>query len=113
MAKANPKNLNPLQLRTLAMFQRLATVEQHIVARNEDGSITIGDLPAPHGDHFHLGSAVVATRDASGLRNEAVWIALARKKLITSDFPDGVTLTRAALEYETGVTGLFIEHHHH
>jgi ribosomal protein S19E (S16A) len=113
MPKANPKNLNSLQLRTLAMFQRLATVAAHIVDTHADGSVTINDLPAPHGDHFHVGSAVVATRDASGLRNEAVWLALQRKGLVQSDFPDGVTLTRAGLDYETGVTGLFIEHHHH
>ena len=45
--------------------------------------------PDPHGDHFHLGEAVVATRDASGLRNPAVWVALERKGLIRSMYPHG------------------------
>ena len=55
--------------------------------------------PDPHGDHFHLGDAVVATRDASGLRNPAVWVALERKGLIRSMYPHGAVVTPLGLDY--------------
>jgi hypothetical protein len=46
---------------------------------------------------------VVASRDASGLRNPAVWIALERKGLIRSVYPDSAVLTPLGLDYQTGL----------
>jgi hypothetical protein len=102
MPKKNPLNLNALQLKTLTLMQYLAQLPAH--ARTvETGGVAIGNLPHPHGDHFHLGDAVVASRDATGLANPAAWVALERKGLIRSGFPDGAVVTPAGLEYETGL----------
>ena len=46
---------------------------------------------------------MVATRDASGLRNPAVWVALERKGLIRSMYPYGGVMTPLGLDYETGM----------
>jgi hypothetical protein len=62
----------------------------------------ITSLPYPHGDHFHLGDVVVASRDATGLRNPAVWAALERKGLIRT-LPDGAVVTALGLGYDTGL----------
>ena len=63
----------------------------------------ISNLPNPHGDHFHVGARVVLGKDATGLRNAAVWLALERKALARSSFPFAITLTPAGLEYDTGL----------
>src|ERR1700739_626071 len=104
--KKNPLGLNPLQLKTLALLQALARLPEH--ARAESEGVMVANMPPPHGDHFHLGDAVVATRDASGLFNRAAWVALERKGLIKSMFPDAAVVTEAGLAYETG---LAILHH--
>ena len=101
MAKKNPLNLNPLQLKTLTLFQHLA--RQPDAAMPVDGGVEIG-VPHPHGNHFHLGDAVVASRDATGLTNEAAWVVLARKGLIESFFPARAIVTKAGLDYETGLS---------
>jgi hypothetical protein len=100
--KRNPLRLNPLQLKTLTLFQELARLGEYSRPGKEPGTIVVRP-PDPHGDHFHLGDAVVATRDASGLHNPAVWVALERKGLIRSMYPDGVVLTSAGFDYETGL----------
>ena len=100
--KRNPLNLNPLQLRTLTLLQALARLPDH--GRPEGEGVRIDNLPHPHGDHFHLGDAVVMTRDASGLFNPAAWTALERKGLIKSMFPEGAVLTAEGLGYDTGLT---------
>ncbi len=97
--KKNPLNLNPLQLKTLTLMQYLAT----LVGQPTAEGVAIDDFPHPHGDHFHLGHAVVASRDATGLSNGAVWIVLERKGLIKSGFPDRAVLTEAGLGYDTGL----------
>ena len=99
--KRNPLNLNPLQLRTLTLLQALARLPDH--SRPEGEGVRIDNLPHPHGDHFHLGDAVVMTRDASGLFNPAAWTALERKGLIKSMFPEGAVLTAQGLAYDTGL----------
>ena len=106
--KKNPLGLNALQLKTLTLFQALAALEAHTSpATDEPGAVVIDDLPHPHGDHFHLGDAVVASRNATGLANPAVWIALARKGLIRNDHPSGhLVVTAAGLAYETGLGDL-------
>ena len=100
--KSNPLKLNPLQLRTLTVLQGLASLPD-AASRDANGEITIHRFPQPHGDHFHLGNAVVATKDATGLFNEAVWHALARKGLAKADWPHRLTLTVVALQYDTGL----------
>ena len=99
--KKNPLNLNPLQLKTLTLFQALSQMEgaaaPHDDPSGEPGHIMISHMPRPHGDHFHLGPYMVRAQDASGLSNESVWAALERKKLIKSLFPSACVLTPAAL----------------
>jgi hypothetical protein len=99
----NPLNLNPLQLKTLTLLQELARLVGTPVAEDGGGGIAIGDFPHAHGDHFHLGDAVVAARDATGLRNPAVWAALHRKGLIRPKLPDAMILTPLGEQYDTGL----------
>jgi hypothetical protein len=99
--KHNPLKLNALQLKTLTLMQYLASLPGQGPSSAE--GVEIGGFPHPHGDHFHLGHAVVATRDATGLGNQAVWVALDRKGLIKSGFPDRAIVTPAGLAYDTGV----------
>ena len=99
--KRNPLNLNALQLKTLALLQALAQLPEFSRPGEEPGSILVRRPPEPHGDHFHLGEAIVAARDATGLHNPAVWIALDRKGLIRSMFPNGAVVTPLGLGYET------------
>ena len=74
-----------------------------VAGRNEAGEASISQFPQAHGDHFHLGDAVVAGKDATGLYNEAVWNALARKGLARSDYPRQIVLTAEGLGYDTGL----------
>ncbi len=60
-------------------------------------------LPHAHGNHFHLGDAVVSGRDATGLNNPAGWVVLERKGLVRSIESGGVVLTADAMEYDTGM----------
>jgi hypothetical protein len=98
--KKNPLNLNALQLKTLTLMQYLAGLPGQETSVE---GVEISGFPQPHGDHFHLGHAVVATRDATGLGNQAVWVALERKGLIKSRFPDSAVITKAGLGYDTGM----------
>src|SRR6185295_15263783 len=100
--KHNPLRLNGLQLKTLTLLQELARLSEFSRPGEEPGTIAVR-TPVPHGDHFHLGEAVVAARDATGLRNPAVWVALERKGLLRSRFPYGGVLTPLGLDYETGL----------
>jgi len=100
--KRNPLNLNPLQLKTLTLLQALALLPD-AKPGEEEGSVMLTSLPDPHGDHFHLGDAVVAGRDATGLRNPAVWAALERKGLVKTSFPQSATLLAAGRDYHTGL----------
>jgi len=97
----NPLKLNPLQLRTLTLLQAIARIPG--AQRNAAGEAAISQFPQAHGDHFHLGDAVVAGKDATGLYNEAVWNALARKGLARSDYPRQIVLTVEGLGYDTGL----------
>jgi hypothetical protein len=102
-AKKNPLNLNPLQLKTLTLFQALSQMEGVATPGDVPGEIMIGHMPRPHGDHFHLGQYVVRAQDASGLANQSVWTVLERKQLIKSRFPTACILTPAGVAYETGL----------
>jgi len=107
--KHNPLNLNALQLKTLTLLQELARLAGQPAAEEEPGGLAITELPDPHGDHFHLGEAVVAARDATGLRNPSVWAALERKGLIRPKLPEAVILTSLGQEYETGLRDVILQ----
>ncbi len=104
--RKNPLKLNRLQLKTLAILQELAR-DPDIARRDEaSGGTQITAIPAAHGDHFHVGSKVVLARDATGLTNQGVWLALIRKGLASAAaFPNTIVLSPAGLGYDTGVDG--------
>ena len=112
-SKANPSKLNPLQLRTLTLLQAIARIPGASNATPE-GDTAITQFPHAHGDHFHLGDATVRASDATGLENENVWNALARKGLIKAEWPNQIALTPAGLAYDTGIADEILyqgEHH--
>lgn len=111
--KSNPLKLNPLQLRTLALFQELARTPELATANPETGEVFLSQIPHPHGDHFHIGRKVVASKDATGLTNQAVWVALERKGLGRGNFPNAMILTREGLLYETGVAAAILHGSNH
>jgi hypothetical protein len=100
--RSNPLKLNPLQLRTLTVLQALARLPAAAQGGPGQGEITIHTFPQAHGDHFHLGDAVVSGKDATGLYNEAVWNALTRKGLARAEWPRQITLLTDGLTYDTG-----------
>lgn len=100
--RKNPLKLNKLQLRTLALAQVLAADPMGARRDEATGEATLLALPHAHGDHVHVGAFTVPARDASGLRNPAVWAALERKGLVRSDDGATITLTAAGLAYDTG-----------
>ncbi len=101
--KINALGLNPLQRRTLVLLQVLSKDPDCGTKDEATGDVIITRFPYAHGNHFHVGDAVVATADATGLTNEAVWKALERKGLAKSEFPNGIRLTPAGLDYNTGI----------
>jgi hypothetical protein len=111
--RPNPAKLNALQLKTLAILQELARSQGGASEPLEDGSVALNRLPRPHGDHFHVGSALVMAKDATGLANPAVFSALQRKGLLVRA-PDGKpALTTAALAYETGIADQILHRSDH
>ncbi|WP_366653535.1 hypothetical protein [Fodinicurvata sp. EGI_FJ10296] len=100
--RPNPLRLNPLQCKTLAILQGFAEAGHGYEEPDGDGYF-VGQFPQPHGNHMHVGQALVMMRDATGLTNPAVFTALERKGLIRSAFPMGAVLTPAGREYVTGV----------
>jgi hypothetical protein len=111
--KRNPLNLNPLQLKTLTLLQELARLDGQPAPGAPEGHILVEGMPHPHGDHFHLGDSVVASRDASGLANQGAWAALERKGLIKAMFPEAAVLTPAGLAYDTGLREQILHRGHH
>ncbi len=107
-SKKNPLNLNALQLKTLVLLQELARLDGRQAPDSPEGHILVSGMPNPHGDHFHLGEAVVMSRDASGLANEGAWAALERKGLIKAMFPVAAVLTPAGIAYDTGLRELIL-----
>ena len=106
--KTNPLNLNALQLRTLTLLQELARLPDYSRPGEEPGSVVIAGLPMQHGDHFHIGEAVVAWNNATGLRNPAVWIALERKGLVRY-FSNCAVLTALGIAYDTGLRNTILQ----
>jgi len=107
VSRPNPLKLNPLQSKTLVLFQELARHPESATTL-KDGGVLLTALPHPHGDHFHVGSKVALSKDASGLGNRSVWVALERKGLIRSNFPLAATLTAEGLAYDTGIAHLIL-----
>jgi hypothetical protein len=101
--KQNPLKLNPLQLRTLAILQALAQLPGMATRGPGTDEMTIERFPQAHGDHLHLGDAVVSGKDMTGLYIDKVWNALERKGLARADWPHRITLTSAGLSYQTGI----------
>lgn len=101
--RPNPGKLNTLQLKTLAILQALAAADGYAEPADDEGRVALRSLPRPHGDHFHVGRAVVASRDATGLANQAVFGALARKGLLAQTPSGAPALTPAGLAYDTGL----------
>ena len=99
--KNNPLRLNALQLRTLTILQHLARAPETSTTNQDTGEVMISNMPHAHGNHFHCGDAVVLARDATGLRNESVYLALERKGLARSYYPLGIALTADGLAYDT------------
>jgi len=110
--KLNPLKLNPLQLRTLTLLQAIARIPGAGQPR-PGGEIAIAQFPSAHGDHFHLGDAVVAGKDATGLYNEAVWNALGRKGLVRAEYPREIVLKPEGLSYDTGLANEILKRSGH
>lgn len=111
--RKNPLDLNPLQLKTLTLLQELASLEDHAQPAQEPGHVVVSNLPHPHGNHFHLGHAVVLSRDATGLSNPSAWTALERKGLIRSHYPLAAVLTPEGLAYDTGLRDVILHRSDH
>jgi hypothetical protein len=110
--RPNPLKLNPLQLKTLVIFQELARHPESST-KLETGEILLTNLPKPHGDHFHVGRKVAASKDATGLANAAVWAVLEKKGLIVGSFPYALHLTPAGQTYQTGLETEILQGSHH
>ena len=101
--RPNPKKLNALQLRTLAILQAIAQQPAFADPPHQDGTVSIHTLPRRHGDHLHVGAALVSARDATGLDNPNVMNALARKGFLRAHERDPLVLTAEGRAYETGI----------
>ena len=113
VARPNPLKLNPLQAKTLTILQALAQAPGLASEPDAEGAVTLRYLPEPHGDHFHVGAAVVRSRDATGLANAAVHGALARKGLLVAGDDGRPRLTAAGLAYDTGLADAILFHPDH
>ena len=111
--RANPGKLNPLQQKTLAILQALAQEQGFADPPDAEGNVRIHSLPRAHGDHVHLGRALVAVRDMTGIGNPAVLNALARKGLLKGGREGAYTLTGAGLAYDTGIAGRILHRGDH
>jgi hypothetical protein len=109
--KRNPLKLNALQLKTLTILQALSEPDDSTDVTESDRSIPM--LPSPHGNHFHIGSFIVMGRDATGLYNPSVWVALIRKGLVSGAPPAAARLTAAGVEYETDLSNKILHSHDH
>ena len=94
----------------MALLQELAKDPDCGQKEALTGNVRIVRFPVIHGNHFHVGEAVVMSKDATGLTNEAVWKALERKGLAESEFPYAIKLTPAGLEYDSGMQETMFQH---
>jgi hypothetical protein len=111
--RSNPKKLNALQLKTLAILQAMAAERDFADPPDRDGTVLIHSMPHAHGDHFHVGPAAVLARDTTGLDNPNVMNALARKGLLLGG-PAGLpVLTPEGLAYDTGIAAQILHQTDH
>lgn len=101
--KPNPLKLNALQLKTMTVLQQLARTPIFSSADEANGEVVVHGFPRAHGNHFHIGDAVVMAKDMTGLNNPNVWSALARKGLAKGNYPGSITLTAEGVGYQTGI----------
>jgi hypothetical protein len=106
--RPNPKKLNALQLRTMAILQAIARETAFAEPPHQDGTVSIHTLPHRHGDHLHVGAALVAARDATGLDNPNVMNALARKGLLRHGAAGLPSITLEGRNYPTGIAGAIL-----
>lgn len=111
--RPNPLKLNALQLKTLAILQELARSGGETSEPLPDGGVALNRLPRPHGDHFHVGAALVRAKDASGLANPAVFGVLQRKGLVVRGADGRPVLTVVAMAYDTGVADAILHRSDH
>ena len=111
--KKNPLRLNTLQLKTLTILQQLARFPETSTTNEETGEVMITNLPQAHGNHFHYGDAMVASKDATGLKNEGVWKALERRGLAKPFYPLGIALTPDGVSYDTGLSDTLLHRSDH
>jgi hypothetical protein len=112
--KNNPLNLNPLQLKTLTLLQHLAKSPGFNAPGQGEGGILVPTHLHAHGNHMHVGDAVVMTADATGMGNPAVFTALERKGLVrAAQQPGAVELTGDGIAYETGLADKILHRSHH
>ena len=110
--KNNPLGLNPLQLKTLTLLQHLAK-SPGFNAPGGDGGVLVPTHLHAHGNHMHVGDAVVMTADATGMGNPAVFTALDRKGLIRPSQQAGaVELTAEGIAYENGLSDKILHRSH-
>ncbi len=101
--RPNPKKLNSLQLKTLTLLQALARERAFADPPKPGGAVSLHTLSQAHGDHFHVGPAVVSVRDATGRGNPSVLHALARKGLLLEGRSGLPVLTAEGLAYHTWI----------
>jgi hypothetical protein len=106
--KSKPMKLNALQSKTLVLLQLLAKDEDSSARVDGSKDIRITRLPHAHGSHMHVGAFVVAAKDASGLNNKSVWVALARKGLVGENWADEIILTPEGQAFSTGLEDKFV-----
>ncbi len=100
--------LNPLQSKTLVLLQVMARDDSSSMDGNGDGEKRNLTLPHAHGNHMHVGDLTVSAKDASGLTNPSVWKALARKGFVKDNWPNEMVITKAGLEFSTGLEDKFM-----
>jgi len=102
------QKLNPLQSKTLVLLQLLAKDSESSSAVYGSEDIHITRLPHAHGNHMHVGEFVLAAKDASGLNNPAVWVALARKGFVRDNWQQEIILTPEGRAFSTGLENKFL-----
>ncbi|MBL4905874.1 MAG: hypothetical protein JKX94_00345 [Sneathiella sp.] len=106
--KPKPTKLNQLQRKTLILLQKLAVHAESSLKIEGSEDVQITRLPHAHGNHMHVGDYVVASKDASGLSNKSVWIALSRKGLVRENWEEEIVITAEGLAFSTGLEDKFM-----
>jgi hypothetical protein len=100
--------LNPLQSKTLVLLQVLAKDPDSSAAVADSDDIRITRLPHAHGNHMHVGEYVIHSKDANGLNNPSVWVALSRKGFVRDTYPQEIIITAEGLAFSTGLEDKFM-----